>query len=196
MMANGTAPSDAADLIEFVDSLTVRKKGSVVIHKGDRAMVDLNVLAGQCFFHPDTKGRTSIKVVLPAVMKASDWLKATYSQPVYGAENGIPSKNFPMSGSQGMTWWVPDSDGAKNPYDLLPPIFEDIDQKELDGGSEEEGDDIREGGAATTAYARMQFEDVPDTLRTATQKALLRYCELDTLAMVMIYQAWTAWSKE
>jgi len=40
------------------------------------------------------------------------------------------------------------------------------------------------------AYARLQFEDVPSEERKATEEALLRYCELDTLAMVMIWEAW------
>lgn len=196
LKASGKAPADADDLIAFVDTLTVRKQDKVIVHKGERAMVDLNVLASKCFFHPDTKGRTSIKVVLPAVMKASKLLQEIYSQPVYGAPMGIPSMNFPIAGAAGMTWWVGDGEGAKNPYDLLPPIFTDISQSELDGGDQEDGDDIREGGAATTAYARMQFEDVSEPLRKATHKALLRYCELDTLAMVMIFQAWSAWAKE
>lgn len=94
-----------------------------------------------------------------------------------------------------MVWWVPDNGGAVNPYDLLPPVFTDIDQNELEDSDQgDEGGSIREGGAATTAYARMQFTDVPDSLREATRKALLRYCELDTLAMVMVYQAWTNWA--
>lgn len=193
LKATGNAPEDADELIDFAESLTTRKVGKDRVARGHRAMVDLNLLASQCFFHPDTKGRTSIKVTLPAVMKASDWLKNVYSQPIYGQPGGISSKNFPIEGAEGMTWWVPDAAGAKNPYDLLPPIFADIPQAELDGGDQEEGEDILEGGAATTAYARMQFEDVPVPLRDATRKALLRYCELDTLAMVMIYQAWSDW---
>ena len=40
------------------------------------------------------------------------------------------------------------------------------------------------------AWARMQFDDVSDTERNDTFRALLRYCELDTLAMVMICQHW------
>jgi hypothetical protein len=40
------------------------------------------------------------------------------------------------------------------------------------------------------AWARMQFDDVPDAERDKVFGALLRYCELDTLAMVMIYQHW------
>ena len=41
-----------------------------------------------------------------------------------------------------------------------------------------------------TAYARLQFTDIPESERQATCQALLRYCELDTLAMVMIWEAW------
>ena len=40
------------------------------------------------------------------------------------------------------------------------------------------------------AYARLQFEDLSDTRRASIESALLRYCELDTLAMVMAIQAW------
>ena len=47
-----------------------------------------------------------------------------------------------------------------------------------------------EGGAAATAYSRLQFEDLEDEARTRIISALLRYCELDTLAMVMIMQGW------
>ncbi|GAB6153615.1 hypothetical protein JCM17380_23650 [Desulfosporosinus burensis] len=46
------------------------------------------------------------------------------------------------------------------------------------------------GGAALTAYARMQFEEMSKYERTEIEKALLKYCELDTLAMVMIYEGW------
>jgi hypothetical protein len=49
---------------------------------------------------------------------------------------------------------------------------------------------ITEGGAAATAYARLQFEDVDAQTRAKICEALLRYCELDTLAMVMIVQGW------
>ena len=51
---------------------------------------------------------------------------------------------------------------------------------------------IAEGGAAATAYARLQFEDMNQETRENINAALLRYCELDTLAMVMITQAWQA----
>jgi len=40
------------------------------------------------------------------------------------------------------------------------------------------------------AYARMQFSEMTDFERESYKNALLRYCELDTLAMVMIYEHW------
>jgi hypothetical protein len=49
---------------------------------------------------------------------------------------------------------------------------------------------IANGGAAATAYARLQFEEMGAEPRQKICKALLRYCELDTLAMVMIVEAW------
>lgn len=49
---------------------------------------------------------------------------------------------------------------------------------------------IADGGGATTAYARMQFETLDEFTRTRIKSSMLRNCELDTLAMVMIMQAW------
>ena len=49
---------------------------------------------------------------------------------------------------------------------------------------------VAEGGAATTAYARLLIETLNPATRAKINEALLRYCELDTLAMVMIVQAW------
>ena len=40
------------------------------------------------------------------------------------------------------------------------------------------------------AYAYMQFSDMPNEERKKIVEGLLRYCELDTLAMVMIYEHW------
>ncbi|MCB9092166.1 MAG: hypothetical protein H6620_06360 [Halobacteriovoraceae bacterium] len=51
-------------------------------------------------------------------------------------------------------------------------------------------DDIANGGAALTAYAMMQFTQMSDEEREKVKGALLRYCELDTFAMVMIWEHW------
>jgi len=42
------------------------------------------------------------------------------------------------------------------------------------------------------AYLRLQQPDLPEEYRQKVIKGLLKYCELDTLAMVMIVEAWRA----
>ena len=54
--------------------------------------------------------------------------------------------------------------------------------------------ELAEGGAAAMAYARLQFEELSAQERNDIEGALLRYCELDTLAMVMILKAWMDWA--
>ena len=39
-----------------------------------------------------------------------------------------------------------------------------------------------------TAYAYLQFGDLESNLRESIKKSLLKYCELDTMAMVMIFE--------
>jgi hypothetical protein len=51
-------------------------------------------------------------------------------------------------------------------------------------------ENLANGGAALTAYAKMQFTEMNEEERTLVVKGLLRYCELDTLAMVIIYEYW------
>lgn len=181
-------PPDKAGLSIFIRSLTTRKLGPSNVEAGDRAMVDLCRLAEKAFFHPATKGSNSIKKVLPAVLQSSDYLKRRYSEPIYGALKGIPSQNF-----VDQAWWMEAGGAVVNPYQLLPPVFTDLPDEAIK--ALEAGDDleIAEGGAATTAYARLQFEDLADLERTSIETALRRYCELDTLAMVLIYEAWREW---
>lgn len=61
-------PPDAAALAAFIRSLTTRKVGKGHTDAGSRALVDLCHLAEEAFFHPTTKGSSSIKKVLPAVI--------------------------------------------------------------------------------------------------------------------------------
>jgi len=67
-------------------------------------------------------------------------------------------------------------------------MFEDISEEEIELITQT--NEIRDGGAALTAYARMQFSEMSDYEREQIQKALLKYCELDSLAMVMISEGW------
>jgi hypothetical protein len=180
------APSNSNELKDFILSLIVIKEGKNIINKGNRSMQDLAKIADKLFFHPFTKGRSSIKVILPAVLQSSTYLRDRYSKSIYGSKNGIESKNFTDK-----TWWILNNydNQPLNPYKLLPKIFEDMEIYDNDNEGE-----IREGGAAATAYAKLQFSDVSEKERLAIKNALLRYCELDTLAMVMVVEAWREWS--
>ena len=91
-----------------------------------------------------------------------------------------------------MTWWRQVSDELMDPYDLLPPIFDDLGLAEQKALDEDEQTNVQDGGAAMTAYARLQFEDLSNEHRNRIKDALYRYCELDTLAMAMVVQAWQA----
>ena len=44
-----------------------------------------------------------------------------------------------------------------------------------------------------TAYARLQFEEMGAYERAQIETGLKKYCELDTMAMVMIFEAWREW---
>jgi len=75
-----------------------------------------------------------------------------------------------------------------DPYKILPPVFDDIDREAIDNLITENG--LADGGAAMTAYARMQFSEMTQLEYDRVANALLKYCELDTFAMVAIYQYW------
>lgn len=169
-------PSDVAELICFIKT---------VIKSGEREMVDLCAFAEKAFFHPETKGSNSIKKVLPAMLKVSQTLIDTYSQPVYGKPDCIPSLNF--SSHEGFAWLTHNANGALiDPYEKLKAHAKAM----LPDDVKTDASVIAEGGAAATAYARLQFESLDLETRERIKSALLRYCELDTLAMVMIVQGW------
>lgn len=190
LLGDAEPPPDRDDLVHFVESITTRKTeaGSAT---GHRNMIDLCKLAERHYFHPETRGSSSLKKVLPALMRSSAFLRSIYSQPVYGTA-AIPSLNL----SKPTSWWIEDADGVRDPYDLLPPVFDDFTEEEITSSSSSLPAELQEGGAAMMAYARLQFEAVDPRQRQAIEEALLRYCELDTLAMVMAVQAWQAWCHE
>jgi hypothetical protein len=176
---------DRDSLLAFVRTITKSSKGYAEEWEGNRNMVDMCRLVKRFYYHPNTRGSNSIKKVLPAILGSSDYLQDKYSKPVYGCRDGIPSLNF-----QKKIWVEFDHGSVRDPYKLLPKMFADIDDAVLVRISE--GDELNDGGAAMTAYARLQFEEMSDYERDEIKKALLKYCELDTLAMVMLYEGWRA----
>jgi hypothetical protein len=67
-----------------------------------------------------------------------------------------------------------------NKYKLLPNLHNDIDSNSIDK--------LADGGAAMTGYAKMQFMNISEQEHKDIANGLLRYCELDTMAMVFIYE--------
>ena len=183
MAKDPAPPKDQAALRSFIRAITTSTKDSVERWNGKRTMIDLCEMVKRYYYAPATNGSNSIKAVLPAVLNDSGYLKKRYAQPVYGGKDSIPSLNFKDKK------WIEIADGkVVDPYKLLPKMFTDVSDHDFKRLSAD--DELRDGGAAMTAYARMQFEEMAEQERHAMKEALLRYCELDTLAMVMIYEAW------
>lgn len=175
--------ADREELCEFIRSITQATKDSDDQWTGVRSMVDMWEMVKRYYYDPATHGSNSIKQILPAVLNSSTFLQEKYSKPIYGSLHGISSINY-------KDWqWVKIKDGRViDPYKLLPKMFQDVSDKDMMILSSD--DELRDGGAAMTAYARMQFEEMSDYEITEIRKALLKYCELDTMAMVMIYEGW------
>jgi DNA-binding protein YbaB len=176
-------PKDREALKQFIRSITNSTKKSVEQWEGKRSMIDLCKMVKRYYYAPSTNGSNSIKAILPALLNNSEYLKKKYSQPIYGGKGHIHSLNF-----QDKVWIKMEGDHIIDPYKQLPKMFSDVSDHDFKYLSED--DELRDGGAAMTAYARMQFEEMAEDERLAIRQALLRYCELDTLAMVMIYEAW------
>jgi hypothetical protein len=145
---------------------------------GETKLLDMHDLAKKYYFHPIMGGRTSIKVTLPAV------LNATKSKVIKSLleEDGL--------------YGLDEQGKIINPYKLLIPIKINIGGEDFEfTDNEEEGDEeiaIREGGAAMTAYYDMIYginKDKAD-VKALYENALKKYCKLDTLSMVCVWEHW------
>ncbi len=180
--------SDKEELMAFIATIATRSTGQgskrqIVWGGGPRNMVDLKDLVQEHFLHPLMGGSNSLKKVLPATLAESKFLQERYGAAIYGTPD-FPSKNFKKK-----KWILSEGGKITDPYDQLGPVF----------GSHERdratvmlvwGEELREGGAAMTAWAKMQFSEMTKDEKDALAAALLRYCELDTLAMVMLVEHW------
>ena len=186
-LANSSV-ADKKELMDFIDSITHYKVDSRTVIAGPRDMVDLLEMVRKYYYHPSMKGSNSIKVVLPAILNSSKAIQAKYSKPIYG--DLIPSKNFKDGATK--AWITKDADGTvKNPYKLLDSIatflgVTDEELEEFDATFVPEGEQIANGGAALAAYTKLQFSTPAEA--KALAEALLRYCELDTMSMVFIWE--------
>ena len=177
---------DKEAIIKFIQSISLSTKDNYnAWEKGTRCMVDLCNLVERYTYDPLTMGKTSIKKIFPAILKRSKLLQEKYSKPIYGSENYLKSLNF-----KNMQWVQFDGDRIRDPYQLLEPLFLDINLTDNEIERLFPHADIRGGGTASMAYLRMQFSEMSEIERQGLTESLLKYCELDTLAMVMLVEAW------
>jgi hypothetical protein len=125
---------------------------------------DLHKLCGQHYFHPRMGGRTSIKVVLPAVWESNAALRA---HPWFARYNQSGPNGAPL-----------------DPYKTLPPLPV--------GEHSNGGDVITDGTGAIRVYQDLIFDGTKSDVERENCRQLLRqYCQLDTAAMLMIWMHWT-----
>lgn len=183
---------DKDELIAFIRSITHNdKEKHGERYCGERDMVDLLEVVKRYFYQLDEMhGSNSIKQVLPAVLNSSQHLKDKYSKPIYGIE--IESCNIKKT--EPLAWIKIDDEGhVDSPYHQLPSVGELIGMSEEDMdqmerlSTDESNFEVANGGAALTAYNKLMFCD-GQAMNDALRQALLRYCELDTMSMVFIWE--------
>jgi hypothetical protein len=177
-----SAESDRDSLMRFIDALI-----GGAPHEG--RLFDLGRMVSQYAMFAGTSGNSSIKKVLPAVLAQSDWLRRRFGRPTYGTPE-MPSHNF------GPGWqWFQEKEGAPvDPYTLLGPLYTDSLWQEALEEPDDEQAVVRDGGGAMVAYGQLQNEALPASERERYRRQLLRYCELDTLAMVLVSEALGDWT--
>ena len=182
------SPFDEAQTEKYINFLKSISKPSSSSKQswaaGPRMMVDMAEIIKKCYWHPLMKGSNSIKVVLPAILNHSTFLQEKYSQNIYGKEGGIRSLNFREKA------WLQYNDTGEivDPYKMLPGLQELLPTSMENAERLFSDEHIGNGGAAMMAWAYMQFSEMKEEERAAIAKGLKMYCELDTLAMVMIWE--------
>lgn len=162
--------TDSQDLLDWIRTVTYWKEGKMKLH-GPRLMVDMLKLVANYYYHPLMKGSNSIKDVLPAILTISEFVKTKYLAPYQN------SRNY----EENQIWYQLDDESG---YPVDPYNLQIIEEDDLDKHV------IKQGGEAMVAYAKLQFSEIGSDERERINSSLLKYCELDTLAMVMIYEHW------
>lgn len=131
--------------------------------------VDMNDMTKRHYFHPDMKGKTSIKKVLPAIWNNNLFLHEIPYLAQYSA------KDF--------------ENNVLDPYDTLYQLASESIISEGEEMMETEG--IKGGTAAMRAYYRVRFDhQISQGYKDELKNRLLEYCKLDTMAMVIIWLYW------
>ena len=151
-------------LAKWIDGLLGPEDAKGKRH-GSPRIRDLHKLALANYFHPEMRGRTSMKAVLPAVWRHSAVLRA---HPWFARYLQLDGQGQPV-----------------DPYKTLPllPL----------GDADDDEDAVIDGTGAIRVYQDLIFaRDSSPEFRANRELLLKQYCELDTAAMVMIWEHWSA----
>lgn len=158
-----------SECILFLDSITFSPNEN----KPERALIDLKDIVLKHYYHPSMKGSNSLKAVLPAIMQSSPFLKEKYSEPLTFGEN-----------LSGQIFFKEENGMVLDPYKLLPKIKSDVASSNVYFGEL-----LADGAAAMKAFQLIQFSDILSRKEKDNLiDALKNYCELDTLAMLMLFE--------
>ncbi|MDX1585766.1 MAG: DUF2779 domain-containing protein [Balneolaceae bacterium] len=151
--------------MEWMQNIVRRHDSS---HHSGPFLSDLSRLVKDFYYNRYMSDSLSVKDVLQTVMTVSPRLKEMYSKPYHSQNVGD------------IIWWQQErerDDGqAIGPYRLL--------------ANEYQSRSVRRGTEAMVVYGHMMLDELTGDEREECREALFSYCELDTLAMVMIYQHW------
>lgn len=154
---------DTRQLIKWLETIIRRHDSN---NSRGPHLADLSRLVKRYYYNSNMADSLSIKDVVQSVLTVSDALKAGYQKPYRGS-------NF-----EGMQWWQWDEkkEEVKNPYQLLRSL--------------QPGVKVGRGTEAMVTFGKILSDSLRDEQKKRALNALLKYCELDTLAMVMIVQHW------
>jgi hypothetical protein len=134
----------------------------VKMNKNDTGeFIDMNDITLQHYFHPAMKGKTSIKKTLPAI-----WNHHPYLHKLSWLKQYLLIKDGQV----------------QSPYNTLSVGMSEA----------EKNDAVKEGTGAMRAYYEMLYgkgRNNPEE-NEKIKNALLKYCELDTMAMYIIWRHW------
>lgn len=145
--------------------ITREKVKNVIIRPG--RLLDMNAFTFAHYFHPYMKGKTSIKKTLPAVWNFNDYL------------HNIPYFN---------QYFKKDKNGnILSPYETLKHRWDEIEFE-----TAENYETVKEGSGAMRAYQEMLFGKgkTDAAVKERLKQELLNYCQLDTMAMIIIWYHW------
>jgi hypothetical protein len=137
--------------------------------------IDMNSFTLNHYFHPEMKGKTSIKKVLPAIWNNNQFLHEIPYLQKYSIKDL--------------------EDQVLDPYDTLFNLA-NAKMRELDEEKEIQSQDVKGGTGAMRAFYRIRFDNsISKEHKEELKHRLLEYCKLDTMAMVIIWFYWKHTSK-